>query len=195
MELLQKIKDKDREAFMQLMRLYGEKLYSRLLSSLGDRALADAAFKDALVEFYNTLSRSGGEDVVEALLNSYADRAGKQLLDSSLQGLIIETASEAGAVEAPQQPKKEAPQPEKAPEPEKRPEAEELPEPEKETEEEQGAEPERGGYGPGFWFAIGGLSLAILALLWLIAGLMMDLGIIPELDLGYSWLRSVAPWF
>ena len=195
MELLQKIKDKDREAFMQLMRLYGEKLYSRLLSSLGDRALADTAFKDALVEFYNTLSRSGGEDVVEALLNSYADRAGKQLLDSSLQGLIIETASEAEAVEAPPQPEKEAPQPEKAPEPEKRPEAEELPEPEKEMEEEQGAEPERGGYGPGFWFAIGGLSLAILALLWLIAGLMMDLGIIPELDLGYSWLRSVAPWF
>ena len=92
--LLERIRSKDRDAFMQLMQTYGRGLYTRLLSQLGDKVLADAAFKETLVGFYNALVRSEGEDAVQALLYSYGDITGDRILESSLAQVINETVSE-----------------------------------------------------------------------------------------------------
>lgn len=92
--LLERIRSKDRDAFMQLMQTYGRGLYTRLLNQLGDKALADAAFKETLVGFYNALVRSEGEDAVQALLYSYGDITGDRILESSLAQVINETVSE-----------------------------------------------------------------------------------------------------
>lgn len=40
------------------------------------------------------------------------------------------------------------------------------------------------------------LSAGILAALWVIAGLLMDMGFLPYIDMGYSWFNmNIAPWF
>ena len=40
------------------------------------------------------------------------------------------------------------------------------------------------------------LSIGILLMLWIIAGLLMDMELLPYVDLGYAWFnRQIAPWF
>lgn len=40
------------------------------------------------------------------------------------------------------------------------------------------------------------LLLCIFGAIWVIIGLLMDLGIMPEVDLGYSWFSAnIFPWF
>ena len=47
-----------------------------------------------------------------------------------------------------------------------------------------------------FYVSFGFLLFGIFAALWVIVGLLMGLGIMPELDLGYSWFNAnVFPWF
>ena len=82
-ELLKRIKEKDKEAFVQFMHAYGEKLYSRLLLRLGDRKLADKAFREAFIGFYQTLTADDSDDPIESLLFGYGDRACEGLLGDS----------------------------------------------------------------------------------------------------------------
>lgn len=186
--LLERIRSKDRDAFMQLMQTYGRGLYTRLLNQLGDKVLADAAFKETLVGFYNALVRSEGEDAVQALLYSYGDITGDRILESSLAQVINETVSE---TQLTPEPEPESPLARQAgvPEPEENEEA---------ADEKQEAAPGKEENRAGWWLglAVGGLSVAILAALWVIAGLLMDMGLLPELDLDYEWFSAnVAPWF
>lgn len=192
-DLLNRIKSKDREAFLQLMQTYGKGLYSRLLSQLGDRELADAAFKETLVGFYNTLTENDGGDAVEALLYGYADRTRRQLLDSSLEHVIDETmdetADEAGPASAP--PAREAAA--AVPETVKEPESADEPESDEICDE---AEDRKNPGGAGFWIAVIALGLCIMFAVWVIVGLLMDMSLLPEFDLGYDWFNAnVAPWF
>lgn len=47
-----------------------------------------------------------------------------------------------------------------------------------------------------FTIAFSVLVLGIFVALWVILGLLMDLGIMPEVDLGYSWFNAhLFPWF
>ena len=53
----------------------------------------------------------------------------------------------------------------------------------------------RKGSGFGFWLAFTALLLLNLACLWVILGILMDMGILPEIDLGYRWAQNtVMPW-
>ena len=55
------------------------------------------------------------------------------------------------------------------------------------------AKAKRSGFG--FWLAFTALLLLNLACLWVILGLLMDMGILPEIDLGYRWAQNtVIPW-
>lgn len=52
-------------------------------------------------------------------------------------------------------------------------------------------EPQAGkGSGLGFWVAFLLLLVLNLVCIWIILGIMMDIGWIPEMDLGYSWFQS-----
>lgn len=53
----------------------------------------------------------------------------------------------------------------------------------------------RKGSSIGFWLAFTVLLLLNLACLWVILGIFMDMGILPEIDLGYRWAQNtVMPW-
>ena len=50
--------------------------------------------------------------------------------------------------------------------------------------------------GVDFWVAFVLLLLLNLSCLWIIVGLLMDMGFLPAIDLGYCWFHeNVAPWF
>ena len=50
--------------------------------------------------------------------------------------------------------------------------------------------------GAGFWIAVIALGLCIMFAVWVIVGLLMDMSLLPEFDLGYDWFNAnVAPWF
>lgn len=147
-ELLNRIKQRDPNAYLQLTKAYGWKLYSHLRTQFDDPKMADAAFTETLTNFYNTIAEGNGDDAVEMLLMAYGDMTCQQM---------------------------------------------------KNTQDSQKpasmAQPAKSG-GFGFGLGVGILVLGILAALWVIVGLLMDMSILPNLDLGYSWFNAnIAPWF
>lgn len=180
-ELLIRMKEKDEDAIVQFMHDHGEKLYSRLLLRLGDHSLADKAFRDTIISFCKTLTADDSNDPVEALLFSYADRACEEILKGALDAVIGNTLVDAEAlahVSAEAQPEEAA-----STAPAAVPEA-----------------PKQEGKGRSgkvlFGLGIGVLSFGIVAVLWVILGLLMDMQLMPEFDLGYSWFSiNIAPWF
>lgn len=214
-DLLTRLKCNDDEAFRQLLLAYGKGIYHRLYARSGNREAAKQALKTAFTEFYAALSRVDSSDPLEAMLYTRAEKAQDELLCHSHERVFNEVLNSAplpepGARPAapppaphptlPPLPKKESvgpppsgPEPffqakADAPDPWALPGAS-APLPE--------AEPHpRRRCSPGTVAAIVFLSLGVAAALWVIAGLLMSFGLLPELDLGYAWFNAnVIPWF
>lgn len=100
LELLRKIKNKDTDAFDELMNRYGMSVYSRLLKQFGDRQAADDAFKRTMLEFYSFIEGLEGEDIIESMLFARADNIMQELVGESLNKLIIEIKDEMDGMDA-----------------------------------------------------------------------------------------------
>ena len=200
-ELLIRMKEKDKDAILQFMHVHGERLYSRLLLRLGDRGLADKAFRDTIIGFYRTLTAGDSNDPVEALLFGYADRACEEILKDTLDAVIGDTLADAevsaraiSGTAVPDMDTVPAVFAEVQPE-----EASVAPAAEPEAPAQNGktcsggpAASRKGLFGLGVVV----LSFGIAAVLWVILGLLMDMQLLPEFDLGYSWFSAnIAPWF
>lgn len=101
LEMLRKINNKDADAFNEFMNTYGMRVYSRLLRQLGDKTLADEAFKKTMLEFFDTVSHYEGDDIVEAMLFKRADEVQNTMVDGSLRNLIREVKAEIDDAEEP----------------------------------------------------------------------------------------------
>ena len=147
-QLLNRISQRDMAAYHHLTEQYGWKLYSYLKPRFQDKEQLDAAFHETLCQFYDALA--GREDVVEAMLFSFADHTCRNMLQGQAHSGPVASKKKSG-----------------------------------------------GKAGTIFFaIAIGILLLGIFVSLWVIIGLLMDLGIMPEVDLGYSWFNQhVFPWF
>lgn len=162
-DLLNRIRKRDVNAYLELTQTYGWKLYSHLRAKFDDRELTDAAFNETLTNFYNAIAGGTGDDAVESLLLAYADQTCQKLKQTS---------------KVPAQ-SADTPKPRLAQEP-----------------VEADTKSSGKSSGLGFGLGVGILVLGILAALWVIVGLLMDMNILPELDLGYSWFNTaIAPWF
>lgn len=188
LELLNRIKAKDRDAFVELMRKYGTSLYSRMLSKLGDRQLADAAFKETMVGFYKSLTENEGEDAVSALLSGYADNVSDRILGDYFEHMVENTAN---CVESSELSKLELPVPE--------PKAGAVTERDKcmsQPIQDSGNNDAEGISRGGWIFAVGLLSTCALIVFWVIIGLLVGMDVLPEIDLGYTWFNeNIAEWF
>ncbi len=212
LELLNRIRSGDREAFVLLMQDYGADVYTGLLAKLHDRSLADAAFRETMIGFYTRLTESRGEDALAALLSSFADEVSRRMLADSLDSLIEQTARDAQTMQCENAVVQEA-CPAPAPKGEQLPlPAAECPEEKEEAlpaaEEEMptaqaaacsveekagdaaGEEKERGVRG----FVL--ILVLAFVLLWIAAGYLMSIDVLPEADLGYRWFNeNIAQWF
>lgn len=154
-DLLDRIRNKDVDAYAQFLSLHGGRVHTQLLRQMGDREAADTAFRRAASGFYRLLTREDSGEALALLLSIYA---------GSLTQFPapVTPASECRGLPAPQDA------------PFARPPWSRL----------------------GLGFCAGLLSLGIAAALWVIAGLLMDMNLVPTLDLGYAWFDChIFPWF
>ena len=183
LDLLDRIKNKDRQAFVEFMRKYGAKLYSAMLSRLGDRKLADAAFKETMIGFYKSLTENDGEDAVSSLLSGYANEVSARLQADYFEDIIEKTAD---CAESSDIVKLSLPVPEANM---KQAEADICIETPVKTEP---AEINHAGW----IFAVIILGISSAIVLWVIIGLLMAMDVIPDFNLGYTWFNNnIAHWF
>ena len=175
-ELLCRIKAGDDEAFRTMVLTYGKPVYLRLLERSGNKG-DRGALGEARSDRYSATKMANSKDLVEALLYSRAEEIQADMLRRSCERLFY-TATNANAPELPRtQPeiKRADVQPSDIP---------------------IQAKAEKRPWSAGRLAAAIALSAGILAALWVIAGLLMDMGFLPYIDMGYSWFNmNIAPWF
>ncbi len=203
-KLIKKIDDRD--AVSILIGRYGNKIYARLYDRLHDKQLADEAFRKTVFSFLETVKRLESDDLTEALFSCIAENVCRDMQESA------ETAQErcdlvqesAGLVQ-----ERVCPQETPAPviseaasesvEAVEDAEAVEAVEAVEDTEDAEDAESAEDEPSVGHRWEIAVLLFLIvlvIILLWGVAGLGMQSGVIPRIDLGYTWFdRNVFPLF
>lgn len=158
--LLERMQRNDTEAFLEMTDRYGWAVYSAIREKYADQAEADRIYNETMNAFYHSLANSSAEDPLEALLCLFADYVSADSLDS---------VSSAAPVE-------------------QKPPRIQL------CDSVQPAEDtaKTGRSKRGIWYGLGVflVLMAIAAVLWSIAGLLMCLNYIPFYDLGYSWFNT-----
>lgn len=163
LDLLERIRCNEPDAFLELTERYGWAVYSVIRERYADHTIADKIYNETMNAFYHTLSNSNTEDPLEAILCGFA-----------IQNLEKEAANQriyAESAEAHMPPKIHL-------DVHNRPQ---------ETKKKNG-----------FCYFIGTIFIlvAIAAVFWCVAGLLMDLNYIPYYDLGYSWFNAnIMPLF
>ena len=183
-KLIKKIDDRD--AVSILIGRYGNKIYARLYDRLHDKQLADEAFRKTVFSFLETVKRLESDDLTEALFSCIAENVCRD---------IQESAEPAQERVCPQ----ETPAPVISEAASESVEAVEAVEAVEDTENAENAESAEDAPSVGHRWEIAVLLFLIvlvIILLWGVAGLWMQSGMIPRIDLGYTWFdRNVFPLF
>lgn len=174
-KLIKKIDDRD--AVSILIGRYGNKIYARLYDRLHDKQLADEAFRKTVFSFLETVKRLESDDLTEALFSCIAENVCRDIQESA--GLVQERVC-----------------PQETPVPVISEAASESVEAVEDTEAVEDAEDEPS-VGHRWEIAVLlFLIVLVIILLWGVAGLGMQSGVIPRIDLGYTWFdRNVFPLF
>ena len=180
-KLIKKIDDRD--AVSILIGRYGSKIYARLYDRLHDKQLADEAFRKTVFSFLETVKRLESDDLTEALFSCIAENVCRDVEESA--DLVQERV-----------------RPQETPAPvisEAASESVEAVEAVEDTEdaEDAGSAEDEPSVGHRWEIAVLlFLIVLVIILLWVVAGLGMQSGMIPRIDLGYTWFdRNVFPLF
>lgn len=188
-KLIKKIDDRD--AVSILIGRYGNKIYARLYDRLHDKQLADEAFRKTVFSFLETVKRLESDDLTEALFSCIAENVCRDVEESAEPAqercdLVQESADLV----------QERVRPQETPAPVISEAASESVEAVEDTEAVEDAEDEPS-VGHRWEIAVLlFLIVLVIILLWGVAGLGMQSGVIPRIDLGYTWFdRNVFPLF
>ena len=165
--LFRTVRGRDRASFDALSEAYGWKLYSHIRKNTEDREEADRIFSETFDSFYDAVEDYEGNDPIEALLFSCADRllpesrpgdGSRKNADTMGRWAI---GQEAGFTLPPVPP-------------------DTLESPKKES-----------AWVTVFYvFCIILLVIGIAAAVWVMLWMLMSMNLIPEMDLGYSWFNQ-----
>lgn len=194
LELLHGLQAHDDEAFRTIARTYGKSVYERLLARSGNPALAKQALKAALTDLYAAVSAADNRDPIEALLYAGAERAQSAMQQNAGIGRMEEPMRSAADAGVSTQAIREAEATAHGLETDNRraPVGADMPPAQQALPPDSG--PKKHGFGR--TAAVILLCAGILLMLWVIAGLLMDMELLPSVDLGYEWFnRQIAPWF
>lgn len=188
-KLIKKIDDRD--AVSILIGRYGNKIYARLYDRLHDKQLADEAFRKTVFSFLETVKRLESDDLTEALFACIAENVCRDIQESAEPAqescdLVQESADLVQERVCPQE----------TPAPVISEAASESVEAVEDTEAVEDAE-DAPSVGHRWEIAVLlFLIVLVIILLWGVAGLGMQSGVIPRIDLGYTWFdRNVFPLF
>ena len=186
-DVLTRISRNDTGAFRELMQTYGKGVYLALFERSGDRQLAVAATKRAFITLYAELNARPGVDPAENLLTLRA-------LTEQERALEAERSAIADDVLCAHDAKRETKPCARFAANEERATAIDFSGADEEEPCENTIRQKRSGAGR--IIAAAALSLGIVAALWVIAGLLMSMELIPQAPLGYAWFNAnVAQWF
>lgn len=174
-KLIKKIDDRD--AVSILIGRYGNKIYARLYDRLHDKQLADEAFRKTVFSFLETVKRLESDDLTEALFSCIAENVCREVQESAdlVQERVCPQETPAPAI------------------------SEAVSESVEAVEDTEAVEDAEDAPSVGHRWEIAVLLFLIvlvIILLWGVAGLGMQSGVIPRIDLGYTWFdRNVFPLF
>ena len=162
-DLLDRMMHQDTDAFLEMTDRYGWALYSAIRKVHPDKEDADKIYQETMQQFYRCLQNPDCEDPMEALLAAWADHIAYR---KGLRMVISDAEQFVLSDEPPAVKARRLVQPQ-SPLPEKRKN----------------------------WFVgiIGAVLLLIVltASVWVIVGFLMETGVLPYLDLGYTWFCSL----
>ena len=165
-DLLERMMQKDTEAFLELTDRYGWALYSEIRKKYPNKEVADRIYDDTMQQFYSSLQNPACEDPVEALLCAFADRIGMSK-DNSASFLNTGIRKDAQPPDIRLQ----------------------------QTEADIHVNVRK--KKTSFWFKMA-MMLGVagfVVVVWVGVGLMMEAGMVPYYDFGYTWVTSiVAEW-
>jgi len=87
-DLLNRMMEKDTDAFLELTDCYGWALYSEIRKKHSDKTVADRIYNETMNRFYHCLQNSSCDDPVEALLCEFAE----QISAGSVSNNIVSAA-------------------------------------------------------------------------------------------------------
>ena len=166
-DLLERMMQKDTDAFLEMTDRYGWALYSDIRKKYPNKADADRIYDETMQYFYRCMQNPNCEDPVEALLCAFADKIAEK------QGFSADYLN----VQKP---------------------PEGLNPPVVQLKQNETAVPvikrKRKG---NIWLrlCLTLVCIGFAAVVWIGIGLMMEAGILPYYDLGYSWFfMLVSRW-
>ena len=216
--LFNKIKRKDSGSFNLLTETYGWKLYSYIRRNVTDRETADRIFNDTLARFHASAQNYDCEDPIEAMLCLYADEIAKTVSDTKPHSQEQPDQDLHSGVEMPEK----VPHGVAAPvfsdssaagedavfSIADQPEApwsigsgEKFDFPDDKPRKRRNSSREKkqsGSFVASFFYVlcIILLVIGIVAALWFLIGILADMQILPDWDLGYSWFNDhIINWF
>jgi len=162
LDLLDRIKDNDPEAFLELTERYGWSVYSVLREKYADHTVVDKAYNETMNTFYYSIANSDTEDPLEAVLCAFASNTSHMLVPSQRNSTEHCTDQIPPVIYLRQQ----------------------------ETKAERFVDKRQ--KKNSFWchLSLFLAVAAIVVILWGILGLLMDMNLIPFYDLGYSWFHA-----
>ena len=161
--LFKKIKGRDRSSFEALSENYGWKLYSYIRRNTEDRATADRIFSNTFSAFYDAVGKYESEDPIETMLYICADQAscGEKLASHQNTEMSQWAIGHEAGFSLP----------------------EVMPQEEKKAKESVGMKI--------FYFiCIFLLVVGIAAAVWILLWMLMNMDLMPWLDLGYTWFNQ-----
>ena len=162
-DLLERMMQKDPDAFLEMTERYGWALYSDIRKKYSNQETADKIYDETMQLFYRSLQNPACEDPVEALLCTLAEKIGA--------AQNITAVRENGMLLDPVQP------------------------PDVQLKQTKAdIRVSSGKRKRSIWFKLAMLLVltGFAAVIWIGVGLMMEAGILPYYDLGYTWFASIA---
>lgn len=203
-----------RDTFDSMVSAYAGSIYNRLLADGNDRAVALRVLKETLMDIHSMMQTTGCPHPLEAMIYDRARHRQEELINQSVEQSISVALDNALFQDAPrnqqvlaitagtEKPKEEitAAKSDHASEPSSDLRPSENNEQASDTLAESNAgqamTEKKKHMGAGAVLLIVLLSIGIIAMLWVITGVAMNTGILPQADLGYQWFNlNIAPWF
>lgn len=206
-DLQKRILNGDREAFRSVYAKYGRDVYLTALHELGSEEAARAVVKQTFLSLHHELMRANEDIDLHVRIHELAENELLllQILKSGGGDDAVSAVSAHSAGSGRAQPLV-APEQESADGAAEKSIPADLPPLERthaymradgeDTAPAQAREPKSGSARRGQGFSVFLLIVFLLLLLWTLAGVLMGLGFVPKVDLGYEWFNhTVFPLF
>lgn len=208
----------DHAALDSMIATYAGPVFRRLFAHYGDREIAIQALKETLFDIFNTMQAVDCANPLEAVIYDRARSRQNELISHAIEQSINDTLDQMKCQNAAHDLEESSILPAAIPteaDPVEKAavietchtlnedadsgadkESEQAPVPVTTMDREQSKAKKRRHMGPGAVLLIVLLSIGIIAMVWLIVGLVMSVGVLPRADWGYQWFNmNIAPWF